>query len=217
MENNNNNDYLVMYVHSTGLNVENNEAVEIVILDSNENVLLNTLIKPTNYIEWRATKVHNITNEMVKDANKIIEIKDKIEKIIKDKKVYFFNKQFTLSMLNNSFKFLNIKTPEPLKYDNKNLVCVMEFFSNEFFKSWNEIFENYDYVSLLDTYNYFFKNDDDKLLIADKKRFFYDKKEQKIVLKEAKKRIYRALPDCRIVSKLVKKMVEIKQKNKGTF
>lgn len=209
---NNNNDYLVMYVHSTGLNVENDEAVEIVILDSNENVLLNTLIKPTNYIKWRATKVHNITNEMVKDAYKIEEIKNKIKKIIKNKKVYFFNKQFTLSMLNNSFKFSGIK---PLN-DNEKFVCVMEFFSNEFFKSWNEIFENYDYVSLLDTYNYFFKNDDDKLLIAEK-RFFYDEKEQKIVLKEAKKRIYRALPDCRIVSKLVKKMVEIKQKNKGTF
>lgn len=213
MENNNNNDYLVMYVHSTGLDIENDEVVEIAMLDSNENVLLNTLVKPNNFIKWRATEVHNITNEMVKDAYKIEEIKNKIKKIIKDKKVYFFNKQFTLSMLNNSFKFSRIK---PLN-DNENFVCVMEFFSNEFFKNWNAIFDNYDYVSLMDTYNYFFEKDEDELLIADKKRFFFDEKEQKIVLKETKKRIYRALPDCKIVSKLVKKMIKIKQKNKGTF
>ena len=90
--NKNNEEYLVMHVHTTGLNENfDDEIVEIAIINNDEKVLLNTLVKPKKIISDSAIQIHKITNETVKNSRVFLDIYDDLKSILCNKKVYIYN------------------------------------------------------------------------------------------------------------------------------
>lgn len=181
--NKNNEKYLVMHVHTTGLNENfDDEIVEIAIINNDEKVLLNTLVKPKKIISDSAIQIHKITNETVKNSRVFLDIYDDLKSILCNKKVYIYNASFLLNILKST---LNINKLELIDFDAK---CVMNLFSNNVFKEYNNYFGNFNFQSLLTAYTYYYKNDEFKLL------------------NKYGDRTYKALNDCLMTSKIIKKI-----------
>ena len=70
------------------------EVLSITILDEDENVLLDTLVKPLRPIDPRASAVNGITYDMVKDAPTYAEISPKIREIVKGNTIFAYNMAF---------------------------------------------------------------------------------------------------------------------------
>ena len=76
------------------------EIVSISILDEDENVLLDTLVRPVYHTSWeKATEVNGITPEMVKDAPTYEELSSKIREIVKDNTIFAYNMSFEQNMI----------------------------------------------------------------------------------------------------------------------
>lgn len=181
--NKNNEEYLVMHVHTTGLNENfDDEIVEIAIVNNNEKVLLNTLVRPQKNISDSAIRVHKINNRTVKNSPKFSDIYDDLKSILCNKKVYIYNASFLLNILKST---LNINKLQLIDFDAK---CVMNLFSNNVFKEYNDYYSNFNFQSLLTAYTYYYKDDEFKLL------------------NEQKNRTYKALDDCLMTSKIIKKI-----------
>ncbi|PXY91706.1 3'-5' exonuclease [Gilliamella apis] len=181
--NKNNKEYLVMHAHTMGLNENfDDEIVEIAIVNNNEKVLLNTLVKPKKNISDSAIQIHKITDEIVKNSPTFLDIYDDLKSILCNKKVYIYNASFLLDILKST---LNINKLELINFDAK---CVMNLFSNNVYKDWNKDYGNYTFQSLLTAYTHYYKDDEFKLL------------------NEQKNRTYKALNDCLMTSKIIKKI-----------
>ncbi|MAS16406.1 MAG: DNA polymerase III subunit epsilon [Flavobacteriaceae bacterium] len=76
---------------TTGLSAED-EIVELTIIDDNEEVLINTLMKPINHTHWPgAERVHGISTMDVRNAPTQKQISDKIREVVKDTRVVIYN------------------------------------------------------------------------------------------------------------------------------
>ena len=70
-------DYLVLDTETTGIHQA--EIVQIAVVDSADNVLLDTLVKPVSRIPYDATRIHGITDSMVAEAPGWGEITEQVE------------------------------------------------------------------------------------------------------------------------------------------
>ena len=76
---------------TTGLSAED-EIVELTIIDDNEDVLINTLMKPVNHAYWPgAERVHGISPIDVRHAPTQKQITDKIRDAVRDTRVVIYN------------------------------------------------------------------------------------------------------------------------------
>ncbi len=76
---------------TTGLSAED-EIVELTIIDDNEEVLINTLMKPVNHTYWPgAERVHGISPIDVRHAPTQKQITDKIRDVVRDTRVVIYN------------------------------------------------------------------------------------------------------------------------------
>lgn len=120
-------DTLFIDVETTGLGYRD-EVIEIAIVDVRENVLFNSLIKPSKPISPQSTKIHGITNEMVKDAPSFLQVWKKILNIVKDKDLYFYNCDFDCRMIMQSFD-CDFKSKSSICYKHlfkcKSVNCLM--------------------------------------------------------------------------------------------
>ena len=63
---------------------DNDELVEVAIIDDDENILMNTLVKPQYHTSWYgAEKVHGISPRDIKDAPTQVEISDQIRDVVR--------------------------------------------------------------------------------------------------------------------------------------
>lgn len=82
-------------LEKTGLDQETDEILEIAILDHNENILLDSLVKPLFKSRWpEAQKINGITPEMVKDTPFIPDLWSKIINAVEGRDVYIWNASF---------------------------------------------------------------------------------------------------------------------------
>jgi len=79
------------------------EIVEIAVIDTSGNVLLNTLVKPKNGIPEEVTAIHGITNEMVAGAPTWPEVWEQLYSILNGKKVLIYNSDFDIRLMKESF------------------------------------------------------------------------------------------------------------------
>jgi len=68
--------------------------VELAIVDDRGKALIDTLVNPRVDIPWQATKVHGITNEMVRRRPTLRELMPQIREIIKGEEVVIYNSTF---------------------------------------------------------------------------------------------------------------------------
>ncbi|MGD9347763.1 MAG: 3'-5' exonuclease [Candidatus Aminicenantes bacterium] len=94
-------DWVILDTETTGT-FNHDEIVQVAILSYDAEVLLNTLVRPTQPIPLDATAIHGITNEDVKNAPLFPEVYEKIEKIIGGKTIVVYNAQFDLRLIRQS-------------------------------------------------------------------------------------------------------------------
>lgn len=90
-------------VETTGLWANNgDEILEIAIVQSDGQVLLDTFVRPALKASWpQAMAVNHITPIMVKDAPALLDIAGQISRILKGRKVYAWNAVFDGAFLDN--------------------------------------------------------------------------------------------------------------------
>ena len=121
---------------TTGLD-EKAEVVEISILDYEGNPLLDTLIKPVDPIPQEATKVHGITDEMVKDAPTILDVLPTIIEINQNYNWIIYNADYDVRVIMQSI--------QKRLFD--NVFCAMTAYS-DYHGEWNPKYNNYKWQSL---------------------------------------------------------------------
>ncbi|MBI6161314.1 3'-5' exonuclease [Serratia liquefaciens] len=89
---------LILDTETTGLG-NDAEIVEITLLDTTGEILLNTLVKPRGPIPPEATAIHGITNEMVSNAPSWIKVCSKFYHLISGRKVVIYNSDYDTRLL----------------------------------------------------------------------------------------------------------------------
>ena len=89
---------LILDTETTGLN---GYIVQISVIDSAGEVLLDTLVNPLAEIEEDAMAVHGITQAMVADAPTFAEISAKLHALLRDRTVIVYNLPFDSKILLN--------------------------------------------------------------------------------------------------------------------
>ncbi|MBH2978504.1 3'-5' exonuclease [Serratia marcescens] len=92
---------LILDTETTGLG-EDAEIVEVTIIDTDGQVLLNTLVKPRSVIPASATAIHGITNEMVANAPSWPHVCRSLYGIISGRKVVIYNSDFDTRILDQT-------------------------------------------------------------------------------------------------------------------
>jgi DNA polymerase III subunit epsilon len=116
------NDYVILDLETTGLNagLKLDEPVQIGLLDSGGNILMDTLVKPTVAIDDEAAATHGITAEMVKYAQTFPGIFQEFKRHIRGKTVCIYNAAYDVRILLNAAHNAGLVLPV-FKYE-----CVME-------------------------------------------------------------------------------------------
>lgn len=94
-------DYVVIDTETTGLS-EDAEIIEIAVINMRGEVLLDTLVKPTQPIPPEVTEINHITNEMVANAPAWRDVFPKVLVIISHHKWLAWNSGFDARMLQQS-------------------------------------------------------------------------------------------------------------------
>ena len=115
---------LFMHSKTTGA-AEQAEVVEIAILDSAGQPLIDALVKPKRHIRTDASDVHGITDEMVDNAPKWSEILPEVEEILARKKVCVYDLNCELLALHNSYQ----NNHNRWALDADSFINVMDLFS----------------------------------------------------------------------------------------
>lgn len=102
-------DFIILDTETTSLD---GEIIEIAIIDKNENVLFDSLIKPKGEISQEAYYIHGINKEMVQSAPTWKEVFPRISEILKNRSILIYNDQFDVAMINNSCYQWGIEPPE---------------------------------------------------------------------------------------------------------
>jgi len=86
---------LFLDTETTGLSPTVGDAiVEIAIVDSAGRAVMDTLVDPCRTIPWQATKVHGITNEMIRGRPTLSQLMPQIRQIISKEIVVIYNSSF---------------------------------------------------------------------------------------------------------------------------
>lgn len=86
---------LFLDTETTGLfPYSGDKIIEIAIVDGTGQAVLNTLIDPGISIPWKATKIHGITNSMVRNRPTLEQLMPQIRQIISNELVVIYNSSF---------------------------------------------------------------------------------------------------------------------------
>mgnify|MGYP003425120707 FL=1 len=143
-------DYVILDTETTGL--RDAEIIQIAIISSNGEVLLDTLIKPIRPIPQDAIRIHGITNEMVADKLGIMYFYDQIRQLLSGRNVVVFNVAYDKQILYDSLQIANI---QEVNWDQESKwFCAMEAFS-ELKGEWNAKRKSYKWQSLSKACDYY--------------------------------------------------------------
>lgn len=135
--------YIILDTETTGVG-RNDVIVHIGIIDLEENVLLDTLIKPTKRkrMNIEATNIHKITMSMLKDSPSFEDILDNFLNITENKIILMYNRDFDSRLLSQTIHQDEISCDKKI-----NMLDVMIPYS-AFVGIWNDYHKDYKWQKL---------------------------------------------------------------------
>jgi DNA polymerase-3 subunit epsilon len=102
------------------------EVVEICIVDLDGKLLFESLVKPLRQIPAEAVSIHGISNQLVSDAPRWIDVWPRVNAILKGKTVGIYNADFDLRMLRQTNRLIGWNKPG----DFDQTFCIMKLYSD---------------------------------------------------------------------------------------
>lgn len=125
--------WVILDTETTGLG-KDAQVIQIGVIDGNGAVLMdNVLVKPTKPIPSDATAVHQITNEMVKNAPAFPDILPQLRDVIAGRLLVIYNAQYDMRLLVQSSKAHGFA----LSLGIAGFTCAMLRYA-EWFGDWND-------------------------------------------------------------------------------
>lgn len=145
------NDFVVLDTETTGL--YDGEIVQVAIIDSKGEVLLDTLVKPTLPIPPDATAIHGITDVDVADAPDWATVSEKLKVILVGRDLVVYNAVYDRKMMHKSAEHSGLPKVDWEMYS--RWWCAMEMFAvvygDEYRGSykWQKLTKAADYYGIL--------------------------------------------------------------------
>lgn len=136
-------DFIILDTETTGLH--DGEIVQIAIINSKGETLLNSHVKPAQAIPSESTRIHGITDDMVKDAPTWIDLLPKIKQILDGQLLVVYNAVYDRKMMHKTAERHDLP-----KIEWKEIAqwhCAMEAFA-EFYGDWNDYHGSYRWQRL---------------------------------------------------------------------
>lgn len=135
--------FVILDGETTGTRYDD-EFVQIGILSSAGEILLDTLIKPTKAIDPGAERVHGLTANMLADAPGFPELYDQVRAILADQQVIAYNADFDSRILIQTIKRYGKEYIPGPPWD-----CAMLAYAR-FNGKWNTQYNNFKWIKLTD-------------------------------------------------------------------
>jgi len=97
------NNVVFLDTETTGID-KDARIVDLGVIDNKGNVLINILLQPDIPMPDGATAVNGITDSMLKDCPRFVQVSSSIKKILKGKTIIAWNSPFDKRMVENEFK-----------------------------------------------------------------------------------------------------------------
>lgn len=92
------NDFIILDTETTGID-RSSRIVQIGVVDVLGQPVIDTLVNPGMHIPADATRIHGITNAMVKDAPSMADLLPSLESLWATRPTYIYNAEFDVRML----------------------------------------------------------------------------------------------------------------------
>jgi DNA polymerase-3 subunit epsilon len=133
---------LYLDTETTGLR-DLDEIVEISVLDHDGDVLFDSLVRPTRRIPADAIAIHGITDDMVREAPRWIDIWPEVEAILQRREVAIYNADFDVRLIRQSHSVHRVSSLRlPRDY-----FCIMQLYA-QFYGMWNPTRRSFQWQSL---------------------------------------------------------------------
>nr|WP_321496307.1 3'-5' exonuclease [uncultured Methanolobus sp.] len=129
---------------TTGLG-NTDQICEISIIDSFGKVLLNTLVKPTILMKKDAEAIHGISDEMLKDAPKFIDIIFDLVDVLHGRHLVIYNADYDMRMLKQSLKPYEFAKLSDIGI--ADIHCAMLLYA-EYWGEWDDYRQSYKWQRL---------------------------------------------------------------------
>ncbi len=134
-------DPVFLDTETTGLD-RNAEIVEIAVVDGNDKVIVDTLVRPKRTIPLSASAIHHITNEQTASAPTWPILWQTLKKSLADRLIIAYNADFDQQMMKQSMETYRLPWRDRL-----NFFCAMKLYA-EYIGEWDARSRSFRYCSL---------------------------------------------------------------------
>jgi DNA polymerase-3 subunit epsilon len=127
---------------TTGLR-DVDEILEISILDHDGSVLFDSLVRPTRRIPSDAIAIHGITDDMVQDAPRWIDVWPEVEAVLRGREIAIYNADFDIRMFHQSHRIHQVSGMSLAS----DYFCIMKLYA-QFYGVWNHSRRSFQWQSL---------------------------------------------------------------------
>ncbi len=120
------------------------EIVEICLISDQNQVIFESLVKPTRRIPADATRIHGITQEMVHDAPTWLHVWPEVELLLASRQIGIYNADFDLRLLQQTHARYGLAWSPPA---GTSFFCIMRLYA-QYYGEWDRYKGSYRWQSL---------------------------------------------------------------------